>query len=109
MPYRIFHQWLHRQMRNSGIENFRWYFEHDVQALLEPDFLDLQIARHKFQLATQRGDLHPIAFQTHPQQIAESRHHLVRRFDVGEHQRRNGVHRIEQKMRLQMTLQRLQM
>ena len=47
--------------------------------------------------------------ETHAQQLAEAVDHQVRRLDVASHQAGDGVQRVEQEVRLQLPLQRLEL
>ena len=47
--------------------------------------------------------------QRHPQQIAQSIDHLIGGVDVRSHQPGNGVERVEQEMRMELPLQRLEL
>ena len=53
--------------------------------------------------------LHADVLQRDAQQIAQLRDHVVGGIDVAVHQRRNRVERVEEEMRLQLPLQRLQL
>ena len=62
---------------------------------------------HELELAAERhvGDVG--GRERHAQQIAEPRDHDVGGFDVLAHQRGDGVERVEQKVRMDLHLQRL--
>ena len=51
----------------------------------------------------------PTLVERQAQQVAQPRQHGVGGLDVAVHQRRDGVERVEQEVRVQLALQRLQL
>ena len=80
-----------------------------VETVAEARLLDLEVLGQEVELLLERHFLHADASQREAQQVAEPRQHRVGGVDVAVHQRRDGVQRVEQEMRLQLPLQRLQL
>src|SRR6185436_7938604 len=69
---------------------------------------DLEILAEEVELVLQRDVLRADAIERQAQQIAESLEHRISGFGIAMHQRRDRVQRVEQKVRMQLTLQCLQ-
>src|ERR1039457_3458352 len=96
-------------MRNISVKCFGIDVQHYVEAIAESDLLDFEVLGYEFQFPLQRGDLEPDVFHAHSKQIAQKRHHSVCRVDIGEHERRDGMQGVEQKMRLELAPEGFQM
>jgi len=80
-----------------------------AEPVLETHLLDVEIAAEKIQLARQRHLRRMALFQRQPQEVAEPRDHQPCLQWIGQRQRRDGVERVEQEVRLQLHAQGLQL
>ena len=80
-----------------------------LQAIAEARPLDLEVLVDEIELVLERHHLRADAIERQPQQVAEPRQHRVGGVDVAVHQRRDRVERVEQEVRVQLPLQRLQL
>src|SRR5579864_1376199 len=101
-------QRLQQKVRDLGIERLRSDVEAYLEPVLETYLLDLEVTIHKFNFAAEDRDLGARILQAHAEQITQARHHAIGGVNVGQHQRGNRMHRIEEKMGLQLALQGLE-
>ena len=109
MTDRILDQRLQDQRRHQGVEGGGVDPVFDSQARAEVDLLDVEVRPHVFQLL---GHLHFLGAdfpQRDAQQVAQPLDHQVGLVRVAMHERGDGVQRVEQKMRMQLMVQRLQL
>jgi len=102
----VLHQRLEQQIGNTGL---RRYPGPDRQPVGKPHLLDVDVALQKIHLLPYRHLLHPAVVERDAEQRAElgqERHRLV--VALLPHQHRDGVHGVEQKMRMQLLLERLE-
>src|SRR5690606_27367467 len=76
------------------------------QPVLKADALDLEIAPEDFKLALERYLLSAGRVESQSQQLAQARNHPPRRLDILLHQRRDRVQGVEEKMRMELHLER---
>ena len=95
----------HQRIRRTLVDVFL-----DDQAITEADLFDFEIQVQRMQLGPERDALHRIAVERVSQKIAQPAHSLVRGL-VGavEDERRDGVERVEQEMRVQLVTQHLEL
>ncbi len=105
----VFDERLQHQVGDQRIERVRLHVEHYGQTIPEPGLFDLQILREEIELLLQRDLLDADVLERDAQQIAQLGDHVVGGIDVAVHQRRDRVERVEEEMRLQLPLQRLQL
>ena len=79
------------------------------QAVAETHLLDVEVLLQHLELLLQRHLLDVRRVQRHAQQVAEPVHHPVGGVDVGPHQAGDGVQGVEEEVRMQLSLQRLQL
>src|SRR6266853_1366208 len=96
-------------MGNLRIQRIRGDIQNYVQFFFKSDLLYLKITTYEFKFVAERGDLSSCIIQGHSKHVAEAGHHSVSGLNVGQHQRRNRVQGIKQKMRLQLSFQRVEM
>ena len=99
---------LQDQPRHLGVERLGIDVVAHRQAILESGLLDLQILLQELELLLQRDARRAAAVERQSQQIAQAADHPVGRVRVGVDQRRDRVQRVEQEMRVQFRLERLQ-
>ena len=104
----IFDERLQQKVGDERVQRLRLDVEYHCQTVAEARLFDLQILGEEVELLLERHFLHADALQRHAQQIAEPRDHGVRGIDVAMHQRRDGVERVEQEVRLHLPLQGVQ-
>ena len=92
-------------MRHQNVERLRRHVKNDCQPLAEANSLNIQISLSKVQFPFQRSQVLALILKAHSQQVTQARDHRVRCVHVSQHQRRDGVQGIEQKVRLQLALQ----
>src|SRR5262245_37248548 len=100
----VLHQGLKDQVRNHQVEGAGCDGATDFEAVAEPDLLDLEVFIEVLHLTPYGDLLHAGAVQREPQEIAEARNHTVGAFHITIHERRDGVQRIEEEVRLQLHL-----
>ena len=95
-------------MRDARIQHGGIDVNRDAQPIAEASLLDRQVRLQNFDLLL---DAHFLRVRTeaHSQQVAQSIDHDVGGVDVASHQAGDRVQGVEQEMRLQLTLQRLQL
>ena len=97
---------LQDQCRNQSVVQFRL----NQNPLLYSSRVALLLHGHvnldELHLFAERNQLHLAPFERHTQQAAQLFQHLVRRVDVGAHQARDAVHRVEEEMRIELHAQR---
>ena len=105
----VFDERLEHKVGHQRVERVRLHVEHNGQTIPEARLFDLQVLREEIELLLQRHFLHADVLQRHAQQVAQLRDHVVGGIDVAVHQRRDRVERVEQEVRLQLPLQRLEL
>src|SRR5262249_21089937 len=101
----VFDYRLQKKVRRQRSHRRRLGFYPDCQAILKPQFLDLQVTFQKLQLLLQRRLLLTGISQSHSQKFSQAGDHLVGGLDVFAHQRRDRMQRVEEKMRAELHLQ----
>jgi hypothetical protein len=91
-----------------GVTRFRVDVDRDAEPVAEAERHDLHVPLQKVELRLERHFLRADVLQRHAQQVAERGDHGVRAADVLVHQRRDGVQRVEEKVRLELHAQHLQ-
>src|SRR5579863_6200175 len=104
---RILDQWLQQHARHHHIER-RWIeFLYDTQLLTaKADDFDVEIVIDKLEFFAQRSE-RLAAVQQPSQNGGQLEDHVASRIWIEAHQRRNRIQRIEQKVRVDLVLQRL--
>src|SRR5262245_5108286 len=108
----VLDQWLQDQIWKARIEQrrpFVFYFQPDLQTVFEAHSLDVQIEPQKFQFLPEGRQLLAAVLQRQTQKVSEPRHHLIGGVNILMKQSRDRIERIEQEVRLQLHLQRLQL
>src|SRR5215471_19845455 len=108
MTQGVFDDRLQNQIGNRCIEDLRIDIHADSEPVLEPNPFDLQIGLQEFELPPQRDFVQAGRVQRQSQKVAESCRHSISRFGVGELKGRYRVQGVEEKVRLELRLQRLQ-
>src|SRR5688572_13018270 len=104
----VFDERLQQKVGDQRVQRLGLDVEYHRQTIAEPRLFDFQVLREEIELLLQRHFLHAHALQRHAEQIAQPRDHRVGGVDIAMHQRRNGVQRVEQKVRLHLALQGMQ-
>ena len=94
-----------RQCELLGLARSTCYY----QPIGEAGLLDVDILLQRIELGAERHLLLPEVLERDAQQIAQLDEHPVRGVDVAVHQRRDRVQRVEQEVRVQLLLQRLEL
>ena len=79
------------------------------EAIGEAGALDLEILPEELDLGLERSLLLPEAFQAETQQVAQADERAVGGINVAVHQGRDRVERVEEEVRVQLLLERLQL
>ena len=108
MANRILDKRLQENVRHCRIERVGMDVELDPQALSKPRLLNLQVLFQEVEFLLQRNFLRPDALERQPEQVAELREHRIGRFSIAVHQRRDRMQRVEEEVRVQLALERLQ-
>ncbi|MNC29436.1 hypothetical protein D3C75_776830 [compost metagenome] len=104
----VLHQGLQGQLRHGAAQELLRHLDVIVEQLLEAELLDLQIAGEMLKLLLHRN--HILLLDADPQDIAQPRHHLADLAALVLHRQYiDGLQRIEQKMRIDLGLQRLKL
>ena len=105
---RILDERLQNQPRHFGVERLGIDVEPDRQAILEARLLDLEVLLQELQLLLQRDARRARAVERQAEQIAQAADHAIGAVGIGVHERRDRVQRVEEKVRLQLGLERAQ-
>src|SRR2546427_508189 len=106
---RVFDERLEDQIGYLGVERFSLGVHHRFQALPEPDLLDVEVVPQELQFLLQRHLLRTRTIEHPPQEIAEPCQHADGEgILTGTNELADGVQRIEQKVRLELHLERFQ-
>ena len=108
MADRVLHERLHDQAGNQRILHFRREVSLKPQPVTKPDPLNGQVMLEKVHLFHERNFVLIFIFERKPQQIAEMLDHLPGQPRLALHLRRNGIKRVEKKMRVQLHAQRIE-
>src|SRR5204863_8732712 len=92
--------------RQQRVERVRLDVESHDEAISESCLLDLEVLCQEVQFGFERALVLTEVFERHPQKIAETHQRAIRGVDVSTHQRGNGVKRVEEKVRLELMLER---
>ena len=109
MSHRILDDRLQNQIGNANIQHFRIDVNVSREAILKTNALDLEIAVQKLDLLLQRHFHRAGVFERQSEEVAEPRDHLARAFSVFAQQSRNGMQRVEEKMRMNLHFQGFQL
>ena len=99
---------LQEQMRDARVEDGGIDVDRDAEPIAEARLLDRQIRLQDLDLLFD-ADFLRVRPEAHSQQVAQSIDHDVGRLDVAPHQARDRVQRVEQEVRLELPLQRLEL
>src|SRR5262249_52933771 len=105
---RVFNQRLQQQAWRERVERRRVNFDLYRKTILKACLFNLKVTLREFNLLLERDLLRSGGVESHPQQFAQAHQHAVGRRHVLLHQHRNGVERVEEKVRLKLRLQVLQ-
>ena len=103
---RVLDERLQQEVGQQRIERLGLDVEPHDQSIGESRLLDLEVLREEIELRLQRAFVLAEVLERHAQQIAEAHQRAIGGVDVAVHQRRNGVQRVEQEVRLQLMLER---
>src|SRR5262249_6553774 len=104
---RILNQRLQHQMRNQTIRDRRIYIDPDLEAITQPELLDLQVLLGEMQFFTEGDLMRGLRLQRGAQKVGQPRDHRGGRFALAlQNQRRDSVERIEQKVWMDLVPQR---
>ena len=106
---RVLDERLQDEVRHERVERLGLDVEADNQAVGEARLLDLDVLREEVQFRLQWDFLLADVLERQPQQIAQTHERPVGGLDVAVHQRRNGVQRVEQEVRVELLLERLEL
>ena len=80
----------------------------DGETILEARLFDVEVLLQEVALFLQRDDGLAAAIEGDAQQIAQAADHAIGRLGIAVHERRDRVQRVEEEVRVQLRLQRLQ-
>ncbi len=106
---RVLDERLQDQRRHHHVQGGRVDPILDAQPIAEVHLLDVEIRAQILELLGQLDFLHADLAQRDAEQIAEPLDHRVRLLRIAMDERRDRVQRVEQEMRMQLLLQRLQL
>src|SRR5215471_15063071 len=109
MANRVFHEGLKNQVWSARIECFRRDAHPDLEPVGKAHSLDFQIPFEKLQLLRQAHLLNTDILERQPEQVAQSCDHTVGCLRVLVNQGRDGVQGVEEKMRMELHPERLQL
>src|SRR5439155_6387230 len=104
----VFHQGLQKQGRHQAIEGGGFDTLFESEAVAQSRLLDLNVAFEESQVFAERNLLAIRLTQGQPQQLAERGQRLLSGTRVTAEQSGHSIERIEQEMRLQLRLERMQ-
>ncbi len=104
----VFDERLQKQRRQHARLRLCFDVHIDMQALAEADFFNRQKALQKFQFFAQRNKLLFAEPQRHSQKIGQQDTHVARPGGVDAGQCADGIEAVEQEVRVDLRLQRLQ-
>src|SRR5712672_2104464 len=107
MPNGILDQWLQEQTRNERCTNTILDVAADGETVLESNSLDRDVTVEQSQLTLEWHLLLARCRQHEPQKIAQLRHHSFGSGWICRDQSHCTVERVEQKMRIQLELERI--
>ena len=79
------------------------------EPLAEAGLLDLQVLGQELEVVAERHLLRAAAVERHPEQVAQPHQHAVGGVHVPVHERRDAVQGVEEEVRVELSLQRLQL
>ena len=104
----VLHQRLQDQMGHACIQRLWRDVHHDRQPVLQARLLDLEVGLEKGELLAQRHLLRLLVLEGGAQEVAEAGDHSPGGLRFGGDERRDRVQRVEEEVRLQLHLERLQ-
>src|SRR5690606_5001493 len=104
----IFDERLKNKVGHERVQRVGLDLEHYGQTVTESGLFDLQVLGQEIQLFLQRDFLDADHPEGDAEQVAEAGDHGVGRLDIAVHERRDRVERIEEEVRLQLPLERLE-
>src|SRR5215510_7211476 len=109
MSHGVFNDWLENQIGNADIEHLRIDANIGRESILKTNALDLEITVQKLDFLL-KCDFHRAGIlECQSQEVAETRNHLAGGFSVSAQQRGDGMQGIEEKVRMNLHLQRFQL
>ena len=102
MADRVLDQRLNEHRRNGGVLHLGSDIHLDLELIAETNLLDLEVMLKKGELFSQRDLLPVLRLQRHAQQIAEMLDHAAGQLRIALHVRRDGIERVEEKMRIEL-------
>ena len=106
---RVLDERLQQQVRHQRVERVGLDVEADDEAIGEARLLDLEVLCEEVELGLERDFLLAELLERQAQQVAQPHQRPVGGLDVAVHQRRDRVQRVEQEVRVQLLLQRLEL
>ena len=106
---RVLDERLQQQRRYQRVECLGLDVVADHQTVGEACAFDLEVLAEKVELGVERDFLFAEPLEREPQQVAEPHQRAIGGVDVAVHQRGDRVQRVEEKMRMQLLLQRLEL
>ena len=103
----VLDQRLQQHSRHHDIQRVLCNLLHDLQLITETHHLDIQVVVGELQLLPQRQERLTV-LQQHAQNIRQLHNHLPRQLRLRAHQRSDRVQRVEQKVWIDLSLQRIQ-
>jgi hypothetical protein len=105
-PQPTFFETLEDQVWHAGVEGLGLDVELDRQTVGESRLLDLEILAEELELLLEPHFVAADLLEREAEQIAQARERAVGLLDVLVHQRRDGVQRVEEEVRVELLLQR---
>ena len=100
---------LEQERRHEDVERIRPDVIPDDQTIGKPRPLDLEVLPQEVELGGECDFLLPEAFERQPQQVAQTHQRAIGRLDVAMHQGGNGMQGVEEKMGMELLLERLEL
>jgi len=106
---RVLDERLQQQRRHQRVERLGLDLVPDHEAVGKTCSFDLQVLAEEVELGAERDFLFAEPLEREPQQVAQTHERPIGGVHVAVHQRRNGVQRVEQKVRMQLLVKGLEL
>ncbi len=106
---RVLDERLQDEVGHERVERLGLHVEAHDQAIGEARLLDLEVLRQEVELRLERDFLLADVLERQPQQVAQPHERAIGGLDVAVHQRRDGVQRVEEEVRVELLLERLEL
>jgi len=106
---RVFDQGLQQQGRHEHVARVGVDVEADDEAIGKAHTLDVEVLAEELELGVERHFLLAEPLEGQAKEVAEAHQRAVGCVNIAVHERRDGVQRVEEKVRVQLLLERFEL